>query len=667
MLKKPKPGLVQENGIELVAEQDKVLSSLRSWIALVLFILSLLYIVAVVVLAINTEMTRKNNGSHLNADSTLPAVDYLEDKTGQFTLQYILDTEASGNQNADAMQWRPSTDFQIGNSRSTWWVRIRTDDIKKIDKTDEGEYFSILTPSVEKVALYMPVQAAMESGGGDDAVDVTYRLYEAGWGIPRERHTDVSFSYPTFRIDSNLAAGRYVYLRLNSIYTQNYTFKIFTNDTLALAQKFQTAMVSFFVGFLLALGISNLIQYSALGIFANLFYIIYLMTIILYQISVQGLSRLFFGRSAEFLIGGIAPFGMAMFVSGLLFFQYILGFKKNFPWAHKATWLVISIFLLTFAAFFAGFGYEANLLTIIFADLTSLLILIVSFLAIRRKFSYAKYMFAGWVVTLLSSFVFHLRFIGVFPNNEFTSFIILIPHIIEVILLSLGIAELNDQIRREKQQAVEMHRLAEGQVLAKESAFLQSQIRPHFLYNSLNVIEALCYIDGKKAGGLIQDFSKFLRHSFDSRNLELSIDFKEELEYIQAYLKIEQARFPNKINVEYDLDDTEGLKIPPLLLQPLIENAVKHGIREKDGKGTVRLRVRVQGDSYEITVEDDGIGMTEQRIKEVLSEDSGKRGGVGLANIQKRLKMFYNTKLTIESAPGKGTKIHVTLPKKGEL
>lgn len=658
-MKKPKPDLDQENVMELATKQDRVLSSVRSWIALALFVLSLLYIIAVVVLAIHTELERKNNENNGSTNQTLPVADYLEDPLGEMTLEEIL--------NIDAVHWRPGAEFHIGNSRSVWWARIPTDDIKKVDQADQGEYLSILTPSLEKVALYMPVLSTVPAGAEEAASGVTYQLYETGWGIPIERHNDESFSYPTFHIDKNLADGQYVYLRLNSIYTQNYTFKIYTEDTMSFAQKAQTAMVSFFIGFLIALGVSNFIQYSALGVFANLSYVLYLFMIILYQLSVQGLSRLFFGRSAEFLIAGIAPIGIAMFVSGLLFFHSILEMRKNFPLVYKVSWVTILVLLFNFILFFAGFRYEANLLIILLVKFIFLLVLTTTFQAIRRKFNYAKYVFAAWILAMLSSLVFDLRFIGVFPNNEFTSFIILVPHIIEAILLSLGVSELMDQIRSEKQHAVQMHQIAEGQVLAKESAFLQSQIRPHFLYNSLSVIEAFCYLDGKTAGELIQDFSKFLRHSFDSRNLETSIDFKEELEYIQAYLKIEQTRFPNKINVEYDLDEVEGLKIPPLLLQPLVENAVQHGIRELDRKGTVWIRIRVHEDSYEITVEDDGIGMTAERIKEVLSKDAGESGSVGLANIQKRLNMFYKTELVIESNPEKGTKIKIILPKRGGI
>ena len=98
---------------------------------------------------------------------------------------------------------------------------------------------------------------------------------------------------------------------------------------------------------------------------------------------------------------------------------------------------------------------------------------------------------------------------------------------------------------------------------------MQAQIKPHFLYNALNAIAYICRIDAERARELVLDLSSYLRHSFDFRNLAKYITFDEELEFIQAYVKIEQARFEDKLKVEYELENTGELKLPPLILQPL--------------------------------------------------------------------------------------------------
>ena len=217
-----------------------------------------------------------------------------------------------------------------------------------------------------------------------------------------------------------------------------------------------------------------------------------------------------------------------------------------------------------------------------------------------------------------------------------------------------------EQLREDKENVVLLYETAEKASLANERAFLQAQIKPHFLYNALNVIAVLCRMDPEQARELILDLSRYMHHSFDFKNIEKYIAIDEELEFIKSYVRIEQARFKDHLNVIYDIDEAEGLMLPPLLLQPLVENAIRHGIRKNKTGQSVILRIKKMTDHYYIEVEDDGIGMDTERID--LVRKGQCVGGVGLANIQKRLKMFYNTQLIIDSEPGKGTKIGLKLP-----
>lgn len=620
-------------------------------ISQILFSLSILLIGLTAVISLRSTLGRSNAADQ---GSTLTA-SYLEDPSGTLSLGEILSAESLTAPNSVATQWRSGSGFKPGSSRSVWWVQIKTEDILSIVKGAEQFYLSVVTPSVEQVRVYLPAFSNQSS----------YQMLESGWGVSKERHSDEGFSSPTFLLSREQVSGKYVYLRLSSPYTQNYTFRAYPLRDFSRIQKVQTTMISFFIGFIAAVAINNFVQYATQHASMYLSYVLYLFSMVIYQGSVLGFFRLYFGKFAEILVAGIAPLGMAMFVSALYFFRNALSTKKNFPLAHKLSNIVLIIFLVLLVAFLSGYRYEANLLIILFANLASLLILVITFFAIRRNIPQAKYLMLGWIITLLVSFVFNARTIGLLPNNELTSFIILLPAGFEAVILSLGVAEQMEQIRREKENALRLYRVAEEQVLTKESAFLQAQMKPHFFYNTLNVIEALCYMDGKRAGELIQDFSKFLRHTFDSNTLKHYISVQEELEFVRAYVKIEQARFPGKFDVVYDVTGAEELLIPPLLLQPLIENAIRHGIRELDRKGTVSLRGRVLEDTCEISVEDDGIGMTEKQIREALSGENGVRSSVGLSNIQKRLWMFYGTDLLIQSAPGKGTKVTVKLPVRG--
>lgn len=217
------------------------------------------------------------------------------------------------------------------------------------------------------------------------------------------------------------------------------------------------------------------------------------------------------------------------------------------------------------------------------------------------------------------------------------------------------------RLKQDKENAMMLYKTAEQASISYESAFLQAQIKPHFLFNALNVITVLCRIDSEKARELIIDLSNYMHHSFDFNNLEKDIAFEEELEFIQAYVRIEQARFKDKLNVIYEIDDIGGLRLPTLLLQPLVENAIRHGIRKNKTGLTVVLRVKNLKEHYLIEIEDEGTGMAPEQLEAILQ---GKGlSGVGLTNIQKRLKILYDTQLFIETRQGVGTKITMTLPK----
>lgn len=195
-----------------------------------------------------------------------------------------------------------------------------------------------------------------------------------------------------------------------------------------------------------------------------------------------------------------------------------------------------------------------------------------------------------------------------------------------------------------------------------EIAFLQAQIKPHFLYNALNAIISVCPVDPDKATDLLLDLSQYLRSSFDFQNRGQTVPIEKELGLVQSYLALEQARFDERLNIEFDVpDDIMGL-VPPLSIQPIVENAVNHGLMQKEAGGTVQLSIQLLPGQLVVAVKDDGVGMSPQRIAEVLSEERTE-GGIGLRNIQRRLLKMYGTGLSIHSVPGQGTAISYTIPR----
>ncbi len=195
-----------------------------------------------------------------------------------------------------------------------------------------------------------------------------------------------------------------------------------------------------------------------------------------------------------------------------------------------------------------------------------------------------------------------------------------------------------------------------------EIAFLRSQIKPHFLYNTLNSIAELCIAKPEKAEELTLDLSQYLRNSFDFKQLDSLTTLDNELELVKAYVNIEKARFGARLCVEYDVDANLAIGIPPLILQPLVENAIRHGLMSNVRGGTVKISVNKETDAaITFAVKDDGCGMSETKREEILKPDVNKRGVV-LWNISQRINLLYGNSLRIESSEGIGTKVFFDIP-----
>ncbi|OME21862.1 hypothetical protein BSK63_31370 [Paenibacillus odorifer] len=195
-----------------------------------------------------------------------------------------------------------------------------------------------------------------------------------------------------------------------------------------------------------------------------------------------------------------------------------------------------------------------------------------------------------------------------------------------------------------------------------EIAFLRSQIKPHFLYNALNSIAELCVEEPEKAEELTLQLSQYLRSSFDFKQLDSLTSLENEIELVEAYINIEKARFGARLNVEYDVRVNTDYRIPPLILQPLVENAIRHGLMSNLRGGTVNISVKeLENSLISFIVEDNGSGMSEHKLKEVMKSDVDKRG-VGLWNISQRIKLLYGTNIHIQSAEGLGTTVSFEIP-----
>lgn len=210
---------------------------------------------------------------------------------------------------------------------------------------------------------------------------------------------------------------------------------------------------------------------------------------------------------------------------------------------------------------------------------------------------------------------------------------------------------------RSRVQALTTIKKVMREQLQLEAAWLQSQIQPHFLFNTLNSIIALSELDLNKMNHLLVELSEFLRNKFQYQPIDGLIPIEEELSLSRSYLNIEQVRFGERLKVVWELDECKDLKIPFLTIQPLVENAVRHGVIKRIDGGTVVIRVAVQDDEVEISVKDDGVGMNEDQVQSLLKRKEGSRTGIGLINSNQRLMRQFGTGLQITSNPNQGTTV----------
>lgn len=204
------------------------------------------------------------------------------------------------------------------------------------------------------------------------------------------------------------------------------------------------------------------------------------------------------------------------------------------------------------------------------------------------------------------------------------------------------------------------------QRLRMEAAWLQAQIQPHFLFNTLNAIITLSEIDIERTSKLLEALSDFLRESFKFQNIDELVPLEDEVNLVQSYIYIHKERFGERINVTWDLNVSTDVLIPSLTIQPLIENALKHGILPRENGGNIHVSIEDFDTYIKISVSDDGTGMDEATMERLLEKKSESSNGIGLLNTDLRLKQHYGKGLQIISKPNQGTTISFVVLKKKE-
>ncbi len=249
-------------------------------------------------------------------------------------------------------------------------------------------------------------------------------------------------------------------------------------------------------------------------------------------------------------------------------------------------------------------------------------------------------------IIALGSFIF-FPMVGVVARLFITYLSVMSPCITLSLLLIYVFIHV-EQAKRIQEQEV---RMTEDRI-----HIMMSQIRPHFIFNTLNSIYILCEKDPVQAQKAVGDFAEYLRSNLEGLESTTKVTMAKELDYIQHYLRLEKMRFQEELEMEFDIE-TDDFLVPALSIQPLVENAVKHGIAKQKGGGTITLITRDKGDHVDITVQDDGVG-----FDPTMPKHDGKVH-VGMANVKDRLWSLCHAVMEVDSVPGKGTCITIHMPR----
>ncbi len=201
--------------------------------------------------------------------------------------------------------------------------------------------------------------------------------------------------------------------------------------------------------------------------------------------------------------------------------------------------------------------------------------------------------------------------------------------------------------------------LSQKELTESKASLMVSQIQPHFIYNSLNTIYYLIEQDAEQAQEAVSRFSDYLRQNINSLKDDRPVRFEEELSHLDAYLYLEKLRFGDELRIEKNIA-ASNFYLPPLSVQPLVENAIKHGVSRKEGGGTVQISAFETDDAFVITINDDGVGFEAGKFRD--SADTH----IGLFNVNSRLKNMCSGTLSVTSKVNVGTSCVITLPKSGQ-
>jgi len=560
-------------------------------------------------------------------------MEILQDHSGNMTLS---DVKVS-----DQFAPLPGNSSKVGYSSVRLWFKIKLNRYN----ADEINYLTINNPLFEDVTIYLPTSN-------------DYEIKHFGYAH-KSNSDEIGYVYPAFKIPPQFDPNQYIYMTSKSLYGQNFIVQLINDNLFRKTSLINVWTGGILFGVLVALFFYHLVTGLAIKNKTFIKYCFFVFTTLLWNAATTGLFNITGFKYANWIAEYSAGIGILMSLSIAIFMRAIFQTKTRFPKIDFSLKLLIIYFPINLLLFLFV-SKEVGAFGSGISSVVYVLYFMIMFKGIRNKIIRSPQLITAWLFCIVSVILFYLTAFGMLPQSYIMIYYLFFLSCVSAIAFALSLAEIINDLNEEKRRNQIRFENSEIQSRQFELAFIRAQMDPHFVHNTLNVIEGVIAENKEKAGSLVNDLSHYLRNIFDYSNSERYISIHEELDAVKFYVRIEQARFPDKIVVNYDIDPGIQLKVPRLVIQPLVENAIKHGIRKRKIAGTVTIRAKELEHGYLIAVEDDGVGIEDADKYKLLEYSPNK--GIGLAHINARLKAEYGTQLQIVSEKGKGTAVRFDVP-----
>ncbi|WP_411677791.1 histidine kinase [Caproicibacter sp.] len=559
---------------------------------------------------------------------------YLEDPAGEMQ---IGEMDSPSIQKKYTEVQKPY--FFFGRTHSAFWIQMNE---KTSGAFQDG--IAAYCPNLQYAVLYVPT----ENG---------YRALYSGWGNSRIRN-DAGMTYPVFPLEENRVKGKPVYLRVQSCYANNFTLDFYTQSEFNHAKAIDFCLNSFLFGMLFTVIIVNIVIYFELKSKLCLSFALCVFLISAHQGCSTGIYNVIFPIHSDLPMSLSMQIGALYLISIIVFFLVFSEGTTFGKWDAAILKLLIAACILLIP-----FSWANPVTTNFFGHFMSIVSPIyIFYLSLRLYRSGQKkqiFFLIGWSLTILLYLLITLNVetILLIPSNRMAHHAALICMVAVSIIFSAALAEHTRKVRAEHMKVRQKYVLATEQVRKTEAALLQTQIKPHFLYNTLTAIESLCEIDSKKAQAAIADFADYLRSNIDFSTETRLITIEREMENVKHYMALEQMRFEGRLRAIYDIQ-AGGFLLPALAVQPITENAVRYGVTKRPKGGTVKITVKETESAYCIQVSDNGLGFDPAKVQ------SGDRSHIGIQNAKERVSRLCGGTLTVESHIGVGTNVTILIPKR---